>query len=105
AAVLREGNAALQSQVLRNPSIQLDEIVALARNRTVSAELLKIIGEKREWSQRPEIAAALVRNPKTPVPLAVRLLDHVSREELRQLAKDGNTRGPIMNAARKKMLG
>ena len=105
AAVLREGNASMQSQVLRNPGIQLDEIAAIARNRTVSAELLKIIAEKREWSQRPEIAAALVRNPKTPVPLAIRLLDHVSREELRQIAKDGNTRAPIMTAARKKVLG
>jgi hypothetical protein len=104
-AVMREGNAAMQSQVLRNPGLQLDEVVAIARSRTVSAELLKIIAEKREWAQRPEIAVALVRNPKTPVPLAVRLLDHVSREDLRQIAKDGNTRAPVMNAARKKVLG
>ena len=105
AQVMREGNAAMQTQVLRNPGLQLDEVVAIARNRQVSAELLKIIAEKREWSGRPEIAVALVRNPKTPVPLAIRLLDHVSREDLRQIAKDGNTRAPIMNAARKKVLG
>jgi len=105
AAVIREGSASLQTQVLRNPGLQLDEIASIARMRTVSVELLKIIAEKREWATRPEIAIALVRNPKTPVPLAVRLLDHVSREELRQLAKDGNTRAPIMNAARKKVLG
>jgi hypothetical protein len=105
AQVMREGNASMQTQVLRNPGLQLDEVASIARMRTVSVELLKIIAEKREWSSRPEIAVALVRNPKTPVPLAIRLLDHVSREELRQIAKDGNTRAPIMNAARKKVLG
>lgn len=105
AATMREGNPALHNQVLRNPGLQLDEVVAIARMRTVTSELLKIIAEKREWAQRPEIAIALVRNPKTPIPVAMRMLDHVSREDLRQLAKDGNTRSAIQNAARKKLLG
>lgn len=55
--------------------------------------------------QRPEIAIALVRNPKVPPPLAIRLLDHVSAAELRQLAKDSRTREPVQRAARKKVMG
>lgn len=104
AAVMREGNAAMQTQLLRNPGLQLDEVASIARMRTVTVELLKIISEKREWASRPEIALALVRNPKTPIAIAVRLLDHISRDDLRQIAKDHNTRAPIQNAARKKVL-
>jgi hypothetical protein len=104
AAILRENNPALHSQVLRNPGLQLDEIAAIAKMRTVSPELLKQIADRKEWAQRPEIAVALVRNPKTPVPIAVRLLDHVPPGELRQLAKDQNTRTPIQQAARKKVI-
>ncbi|GAC1372904.1 MAG: hypothetical protein NVSMB47_20600 [Polyangiales bacterium] len=104
-AVMRDGPPAMQQQVLRNPGLQLDEIVGIARLRTVSVELLKTIGEKREWAQRPEIALALVRNPKTPVPLAIRLLDHISPQDLRQLAKDTHTRAPIQTAARKRLIG
>ncbi len=56
-------------------------------------------------SPSADIAIALVRNPKTPVPIAVRLLDHVGATELRALAKDSNARTPIQQAARKKVMG
>lgn len=105
AAILRDTNPALHGHVLRNPGLQLDEIAAIAKMRTVTPELLKQIADKREWAQRPEIAIALVRNPKTPVNIAIRLLDHVGPAELRQLAKDQHTRTPIQHAARKKVLG
>lgn len=105
AAILRDGNPSLQLMVLRNPGLQLDELGAIAKMRTVTPELLKQIADRREWAQRPDIAIALVRNPKTPVPLAIRMLDHVSQQDLRQLAKDANTRAPVQHAARKKVLG
>jgi hypothetical protein len=71
---------------------------------TVSAELLQAIAERREWTQRSEVAIALVRNPKTPVTTAVRLLDYVGVPELRRLVKDPGTRGPVRAAAAKKIL-
>lgn len=104
AAILRDLNKTLHPYVLRNPGLQLDEVLAIAKMTTVSPELLKAIVERLEWSQRPEIAIALVRNPKVPVPLALRLLDHVSPTDLRQLAKDTRTRLPIQQAARRKVL-
>jgi hypothetical protein len=66
---------------------------------------LKQIADRREWAQRPEIAIALVRNPKTPVGVAIKMLDHVTAGDLRQLAKDTNTRTPIQHAARRKVIG
>lgn len=104
ATLMREGNPTLQGYVLRNPQLTLDEVAGIAKMRTVTSELLRQIADKREWSSRPEIATALVRNPKTPVPIAIRLLDHVPITELRQLAKDQHTRAPIQQAARKKVI-
>lgn len=104
-AILRENNPALHAHVLRNPGLQLDEVAAFAKLRTVSPEFLKLIADRREWAQRPEIALALVRNPKTPVNVAIKLLDYVGAAELRQLAKDQHTRTPIQQAARKKVVG
>lgn len=103
-AIMRENVPALHGHVLRNPGIQLDEVAAIAKMRTVSSELLKQIADRREWAQRPEIAIALVRNPKTPVGIAIKMLDHVGASELRQLAKDTNTRTPIQHAARRKVI-
>lgn len=103
--ILRDNAPQLHLFVLKNPGLQLDEVSAIARMRTVTPEVLKQIADRREWAQRPEIAAALVRNPKTPLGIAVRLLDSVSPAELRQLAKDGNVRQPIQSAARKRLVG
>lgn len=94
----------LHVYVLKNPHLQLDEIAAIAGLRTVSPETLKMIANRREWAQRPDIAAALVRNPKTPVPVAMKLVPFLSQTELRQLAKVGNLRAPILKAVRKKVL-
>lgn len=104
-AILREQNKQLHGYVLRNPGLQLDEIVFIAKQPTVSADLLTQIAARREWAERPEIAIALVRNPKTPVPLAIKLLDHVGSGELRNIAKQQSVRDAIQRAARKKLLG
>jgi hypothetical protein len=105
AAILRENNRMLHSYVLRNPQIGIDEVAAIARMTTVSGDILTFIAGRREWAERPEVAIGLVRNPKTPVPLAIRMLDHVGQGELRQLAKQTGVRDAIARAARKKVLG
>jgi hypothetical protein len=104
AAILRDVTAkSVHAYVLRNPNLQLDEVVAMAKNAGLAPDLLRQISERREWTGRPEIALALVRNPKTLVPIAIRLLDSVTSADLRQIAKDGHTRAPIAQAARKKL--
>ena len=103
-AILRDVTAkSVHAYVLRNPNLQLDEVLAMAKNANLAPDLLRQIAERREWAGRPEIAIALVRNPKTLVPMAVRLLDAVTPADLRQIAKDGHTRAPIAQAARKKL--
>jgi len=104
-ALLRDHNKMIHGYVVRNSQIQLDEVVAIARMTTVAIEVLTFIASRREWAERPEIALALVRNPRTPVPLALRMLDHVMPGDLRQLAKQSNVREPIQRAARKKVVG
>jgi len=103
--ILRDVNKMLHPYVLRNNGIGVDEILAIAKLSTVAPDLLGTIADKREWGQRPEIAIALIRNPKTPTPAAIRLLDHVSPQELRLLAKDTHTKPAVQQAARKKVLG
>ena len=72
---------------------------------TLTPDLLKAIGDRREWAQRPDVALALVRNPRTPVPLAIRMLDFLSPGDLRRLAKGTSLRMPVLRAARKKVIG
>ncbi len=103
--ILRGGDRRLHHYVLRNPGLGIDEVTSIAKMATVTPDLLKVIAERPEWIGRPEIALALVRNPKTPTPLAIRMLKHVSSAELRRLAKSNSARMQILRAARKMVVG
>jgi len=98
--LLRDNNKVLHAYVLRNPRIGTDEVQAAARLNSLSPEALKVISEHPEWGQNPTICAALVRNPKTPMPIALQLLPRIPLTDLRAIAK-GAARQQIVTAARK----
>ena len=98
--LLRDNNKALHAYVLRNPHLGLDEVQAAAKLNSLSPEALKAIGDHPEWGQNSVICAALVRNPKTPMAIALRLLPRVPLNDLRAIAK-GAGRQQIVLAARK----
>src|SRR4030095_2398026 len=97
-AILRDQNRLLISYVLKNPQIGMEEVLFVAKNPTSSPDLLTFIGNKREWSERSDVALALVRNPKPPIQPAVKLLDFINPNELRNIAKLGNVRDQISSA-------
>jgi hypothetical protein len=98
--LLRDNNKTLHAQVLRNPRIGLDEVQAAAKLPSLSPDALKAIADNPEWGQNAAICTALVRNPRTPMPVALRLLPRVPDREIRVIAK-GAARQPIVDAARK----
>jgi len=98
--LLRDNNKVLHAYVLRNPHLGLDEVQAAAKLNSLSPEALKAIGDHPEWGQNAVICAALVRNPRTPMAIALRLLPRVPLNDLRAIAK-GAGRQQIVLAARK----
>lgn len=103
-ALFRDVNKTIHVFVLKNPRIGLDEVQAAAKLANLSPEAVKLIAEHREWGMNPTVCNALVRNPKTPVPVALKLLDRVPLSDVRALAK-GGAREQIVHAARRKLNG
>lgn len=103
-ALFRDTNKSLHIFVLKNPRIGLDEIQGAAKSPMVSPDALKMIAEHRDWGSNPGVCASLVRNPKTPMPLALRMLDKIPMGELKAIAK-GGARDQLVHAARKKLVG
>lgn len=105
AALLRDPRSRMvHAYVLKNPQLGADEVLAIAKNPQAAPELLQQIAERKEWFQRPAIAAALARNPKTPPAAGVRALEHVAVADLRHFAKGSGVPPHIVQAARKKVL-
>ena len=99
-ALLRDPNKQLHAMVLKNPRIGLDEVLWAAKLNSISPDALKLIAEHPEWSRNASIAAAVVRNPKTPVPVALKLVPRLQLADVRMLAKSQG-RPQIVQAARK----
>jgi len=101
--LVKDPNKTIQAFLLQNPHITLEEVRYLAGSRQASPDALQVIAGHREWSQNPGVVLALVRNPKTPMGSAVRLLDRLPEQELRRLAKSPDVPRGVQLAARKRI--
>ncbi|HUJ25094.1 MAG TPA: hypothetical protein VLW85_03690 [Myxococcales bacterium] len=100
---LKDPNKQLHPLVLKNPRIAVDEVHWAAKLPTLNPDALKLIAEHPEWGQNQQIVAALVRNPKTPLQSAVKLVPKLPNAELRQIARSQG-RPQIIQAAKKKLM-
>jgi len=103
-AALRDKNRSLHPFVLKNVRISIEEVVFIAKNPQMSADMLKLIADRSEWLGRSAVAEALARNPKAPAEVAVRALPHCSQEAVRQMAKGVGAPPHVVQAARKVVL-
>lgn len=103
-AIFRDHNKVLHAYVVRNPRLQLDEVLVAAKMSTLSPDALKAIAEHKEFGQNQQVITAIVRNPKTPTPIALKLLPRLPQAEIRNIAK-GGARDQLVFAARKMIAG
>lgn len=95
----------VQAALVRNPKLTVDELMALARSPHLGGEAAEAIAHHPTWGSSPQAAMALCRNPRTPTPIALKLLAIVTPGDLRILAKGGMVREQLAAAARKRLLG
>ncbi len=102
--LMKDNNKTIHMFLLQNPRITLDEVRYMAGNRQCGIDALKMISENRIWTQNPGIVTALVRNPKTPTPIAIRLLGRLPKGELARIARSGGASRAVVDAAKRKVL-
>jgi len=99
--LMRDPTKTLQRLVLTNPDILLDEVLEYANWPGLSKEALECIAQNPAWTSSRMVLLALVKNPSSPVDLAVRLVPRLGPAEWRLLTRTGVVRTPVTNAARK----
>ncbi len=98
--LIKDPNPMVSTSVLSNNPISELEIEHIANNRAVIGEVLAAIGKSRSWMRKYSIAHALVKNPRTPVGLAARLVPRLSVRDLQQLARDRNVANAVRSTAK-----
>jgi hypothetical protein len=99
--LVRDHNKIVATAAIRSPRMQEQEVQLISRNRNISDEVLRVIGNTPEWLRAYAVKKNLVENPKCPISIAQRLVTHLRESDLRGIAKSKNVTGPVKDAARR----
>ena len=102
--LIREANKMVSTAVLKNPRISEGEVLSVAKSRSSSDELIRIILLNREWVKKYEIKKALVVHPRTPLQKSMRFMTFLTEKDIMELAKSRNVSQAIVNNARRMLM-
>jgi hypothetical protein len=88
AVLVRDANKEVARSVLHSPKLTENEVESIAAMRAVAEDILRDIGNSREWTRSYAVVQSLVRNPKTPPAVSQRLLFRLRTKDLMQLSRD-----------------
>lgn len=97
--LMRDTNPQVACAALLFNNLSDQEVEQAAASRSVQEEVLAAISKKREWIQRYPVMKALIQNPRTPLPTALKYVPRLSVRDLRDLAKDRNVPDAVRTMA------
>jgi len=101
--LIRDSNRSVQEAVLNSPKLTENEVDVIARMRNVNEDILRQIAGHRDWVKTYSVAQALATNPKTPIGIAMNLLQRLTTHDLKVLQTDKNVPEAIRRMARKQV--
>jgi hypothetical protein len=102
--LLRDSNKLVCLAAVTSPRITDGEIMTLANSRTLNSDVLRHIYSDREYLKVYAIKMALVKNPKVPLPTALKFLYTLQEKDIKELARDRNVPQTIQAQAKAWMM-
>jgi hypothetical protein len=105
AALIHSDDSRLLRSVLGNPTlIEQDAVVIAGASKTGGDVLSHLAGHPR-WGVRRSVRQALIRNPRTPVAVALRMIGGLQRRDLRELIRDAGVPKIVRVGAERRLEG
>lgn len=101
--MMKESNKLVQAAVMKNPRISDGEVLMVAKTRTSSDDLIRMILLNKDWVKNYEVKKALIIHPKTPPPKALRFISYLTMKDVKELSKSRQISSIVANAIRKEM--
>jgi hypothetical protein len=102
--LLRDSNKLVCMAAATSPRVTDGEILGLANSRTAQADVLRYIYSNREFTKVYSVKSALVKNPKVPLPIALKMMFTLQEKDIKELARDRNVPQTIQSQAKAFMM-
>jgi len=96
-----DSNRVVRRYVLMNPRITDGEVASVVNSKLADEEILRIVADKKEWIKNYQVRLGLVRNPKTPLVMAINLLPTLMVRDLSKMAKSRDVPEGVVHHARR----
>jgi hypothetical protein len=98
--LLRDSNKLVCMAAATSPRITDGEILGLANSRTVHGEVLRYVYSNRDFLKHYGIKLSLVKNPKVPLPTALKMLLTLQERDIKEISRDRNVPQTIQAQAK-----
>jgi hypothetical protein len=101
--LLRDSNRLVAIAAITSPLITEPEVVAAAQSRSVHQDVIGHISrdKKNNWVKNYQVKLALVQNPKTQLTESMRLLPHLQKKDVKNVARSRNVPAALRTQATK----
>jgi hypothetical protein len=103
AILLKDPSRLVVAAVIKSPKITEDEVLKVVQNKQANDEAIRLISLNKEWLKSYAVRLGLVYNPKTPTGIAVRLLQYLSKKDLKDVGASRNVPSTISAYAKKQL--
>jgi hypothetical protein len=84
---ITSSNKMISTAVMKNPRLTVEEVVKVANSKTTSDDIMRLIARNKEWTKNYNIRMAMIMNPKSPIQVALRMIDSLNIRDLEKVAK------------------
>ncbi len=102
--LIRDNEPQILMFLLKNPQITRGEVTEISKSTKLNYQTVQIIMGNKTWFQSEEIRYNLVRNPKTPLPIVLKIIPGLNMKHIRELAKNQGIKYQIKQAALRLVL-
>ncbi len=102
--LLRDNSPQVLLGLLRHPQIENKEVIEVVKSSFATGAIMEQVASNRKWMAHPDLPVLIAKSPKTPQPLAMKLLTMLRTADLQVMAKSSALREPLRKAALKVYL-
>ncbi|HEV8268309.1 MAG TPA: hypothetical protein VGR00_08755, partial [Thermoanaerobaculia bacterium] len=101
--LVRDTNRLVSTAVMKSPKTREADAEIIAKMKSVSEEVLRAVSFRREWMRQYNILSAIVKNPRSPIDVTLKLVPRLNPRDMKILSGDRNVPEAVRAAARREV--